>query len=86
MPFTNKDEQVEIVNRKKALFFIANKMEFQYHSLKAKIEQLPQAILAKAFRGELVEQQVKEYEVEESEGLMAAEPFVKNLWGLNGKT
>lgn len=38
-----------------------------------KIDQLPQAILAKAFRGELVGQKVKEYVVEEIEGLMAAE-------------
>lgn len=38
-----------------------------------KIDQLPQAILAKAFRGELVAQEEKEYVVEEIEVLMAAE-------------
>lgn len=38
-----------------------------------KIDQLPQTMLAKAFRGELVSQEVKEYVVEEIEGLMAAE-------------
>lgn len=37
------------------------------------IHQLPQAILAKAFRGELMGQEVKEYVVKEIEGLMAAE-------------
>lgn len=48
-------------------------LEFEFPIL-YKIDQLPQAILAKAFRGELVGQEVKEYVVEESEGLMAAEP------------
>jgi len=46
---------------------------FGYNNSIAKIDQLPQAILGKAFRGELVCQEVKEYAVEESEGLMAAE-------------
>lgn len=67
------EEQKEIVSQVDALFSLADKIESQYASLKAKIDQLPQAILAKAFRGELVEQEVKEYVVEESEGLMAAE-------------
>jgi type I restriction enzyme S subunit len=48
-------------------------LEFEYPIL-LKINQLPLAILTKAFRGELVEQEVKEYVVEEREGLMAAEP------------
>lgn len=43
------------------------------HLLIGRIHQLPQAILGKAIRGELVGQEVKEYAVEESEGLMAAE-------------
>lgn len=67
------DEQAEIVKRVDSFLRLADKIESQYASLKAKIEQLPQAILAKAFRGELVEQEVKGYEVGESEGLMAAE-------------
>lgn len=33
-----------------------DKIESRYQALKAKIDVLPQAILAKAFRGELVEQ------------------------------
>lgn len=38
------------------LFSKADKIEGQYKILKEKIDHLPQAILAKAFRGELVEQ------------------------------
>ncbi|MCH7413784.1 restriction endonuclease subunit S [Belliella sp. R4-6] len=48
------EEQKEIVSQVDALFSMADKIESQYDSLKAKIDQLPQAILAKAFRGELV--------------------------------
>ncbi|MFC0654977.1 restriction endonuclease subunit S [Mongoliitalea lutea] len=72
-PNPSKEEQKEIVSQVDALFSLADKIESQYVSLKAKIDQLPQAILAKAFRGELVGQEVKEYVVEEIEGLMAAE-------------
>lgn len=74
IPLTSVEEQNEILNRVENLFEIADKIESQYQSLKAKIDQLPQAILTKAFRGELVEQEVKGYEVEEGVGLMAAEP------------
>lgn len=41
---------------KKSLFAKADQIEASYKKLKAKIEQLPQALLAKAFRGELVDQ------------------------------
>ncbi len=51
----SKQEQQEIVHRVESLFAKADKIETQYQTLKEKIEQLPQAILAKAFRGELVE-------------------------------
>ncbi|MDP2889190.1 MAG: hypothetical protein Q8P34_09550, partial [Bacteroidota bacterium] len=37
-------------------FAKADQIEASYKKLKAKIEQLPQALLAKAFRGELVDQ------------------------------
>lgn len=50
------DEQIEIVTRIASLFSAADKIEAQYQSLKEKIDQLPQAILAKAFKGELVSQ------------------------------
>ena len=39
-----------------SLFAKADRIEASYQNLKAKIETLPQALLAKAFRGELVEQ------------------------------
>lgn len=50
------EEQQEIVRRVESLFAKADHIEASYQKLKAKIEQLPQALLAKAFRGELVEQ------------------------------
>ena len=50
------EEQQEIVRRVESLFAKADQIEASYQKLKAKIEQLPQALLAKAFRGELVEQ------------------------------
>jgi type I restriction enzyme S subunit len=56
IPYCPLSEQTEIVRQVEHLFQIADKIEAQYEVLKAKIEVLPQAILAKAFRGELVEQ------------------------------
>ncbi|MCD8402764.1 restriction endonuclease subunit S [Tenacibaculum finnmarkense] len=49
-------EQTEIVKRVENLFSKADAIENQYKTLKEKIERLPQAILAKAFKGELVAQ------------------------------
>ena len=49
-------EQQEIVRRVETLFAKADQIEAGYQKLKAKIDQLPQALLAKAFRGELVPQ------------------------------
>ncbi len=49
-------EQQEIVRRVERLFGMADAIEEQYAALAAKVADLPQAILAKAFRGELVEQ------------------------------
>ena len=50
------EEQKKIVQRVESLFKKADKIEQQYKVLKIKIEKLPQAILHKAFKGELVEQ------------------------------
>lgn len=47
---------LEILNRVESLLAKADAIEAQYTQLKTKIENLPQAILAKAFKGELVEQ------------------------------
>ncbi len=56
IPLPPLEEQQVIVNRVEALFAKSDAIEAQYQSLKAKIDQLPQALLAKAFRGELVQQ------------------------------
>ncbi|MCL5129337.1 restriction endonuclease subunit S [Algibacter sp. L4_22] len=55
-PLCTLEEQTEIVKRVEHLFTKADAIETQYQSLKAKIDSLPQAILAKAFKGELVAQ------------------------------
>lgn len=49
-------EQQEIVTRVESLFAKADVIEQQYKSLKQKIDTLPQALLHKAFKGELTEQ------------------------------
>lgn len=48
------EEQKEIVRRVESLFAVADRIEASYKTLQEKIDQLPQAILSKAFRGELV--------------------------------
>ncbi|WP_370425064.1 restriction endonuclease subunit S [Tenacibaculum dicentrarchi] len=55
-PIPPKEEQTEIVKRVENLFSKADAIENQYKTLKEKIDRLPQAILAKAFKGELVAQ------------------------------
>lgn len=50
------EEQKEIVSKVEELFAFADKIEANYLKAKTKIEHLPQTILAKAFRGELVGQ------------------------------
>lgn len=49
-------EQQEIVRRVESLFAKADTIEQQYKTLKVSIDTLPQAILHKAFKGELTEQ------------------------------
>ncbi len=78
LPIPTIEEQKEIVRRVDSLFALADKIEARYNTLKEKIDQLPQAILAKAFKGELVEQdelaKVKKYKDELSDLAIAAEP------------
>jgi len=50
------EEQTEIVRRVEQLFAFADKIEARYTKAKTMIDKLPQSILAKAFRGELVAQ------------------------------
>jgi type I restriction enzyme, S subunit len=49
-------EQQEIIHRVEALFKIADAVEDRYRKAKEQLDKLPQSILAKAFRGELVPQ------------------------------
>ena len=55
-PKVSLEEQSEIVSRVESLFAKSDAIEDKYNTLKAQIDSLPQAILAKAFKGELVEQ------------------------------
>lgn len=51
-----REEQEEIVRRVDALFALANKVEAKYTTARAQVDKLTPALLAKAFRGELVRQ------------------------------
>ncbi len=50
------NEQMEIIRRIERLFAFADKIETRYLKAKAMLDRLPQSILGKAFRGELVPQ------------------------------
>lgn len=50
------EEQHEIVRRVEALFAYADRLEARYTASRAQVERLTPALLAKAFRGELVPQ------------------------------
>jgi type I restriction enzyme S subunit len=52
----NIEEQGEIVRRVESLFALADSVEKQYKAAKQRLDRLTQAVLAKAFRGELVPQ------------------------------
>jgi type I restriction enzyme S subunit len=56
IPLTGLKEQQAIVNKIKTLFSDANQIEKHYKSLKLKVDHLPEAILSKAFSGDLVSQ------------------------------
>ncbi len=55
-PIPTIDEQKEIIRKVKELFHYADNIEARYQKAKAWFDKIPQAILAKAFRGELVPQ------------------------------
>lgn len=55
-PLPSLSEQQQIVVIVNELFVVANRIESQYLTLKDKIDHLPQAMLTKAFKGELVPQ------------------------------
>lgn len=56
IPLPPLEEQKEIVRRVEQLFAFADKIEARYTKAKTMLDKLPQSILAKAFRGELVPQ------------------------------
>lgn len=55
-PLSPLEEQREIVRQVDKLFAFADKLEEHYKRAKEKIDKLPQSVLAKTFRGELVPQ------------------------------
>lgn len=55
LPFCHIDEQKEIVRRVESLFAVANRIEASYNTMQEKMNRLPQAILSKAFKGELIQ-------------------------------
>lgn len=56
VPLPSMDEQKEIVRRVEDLFAYADRLEARYATARAQVEKLTPALLAKAFRGELVPQ------------------------------
>jgi type I restriction enzyme S subunit len=54
LPFPPPDEQQEIVRRVDALFALADRIEAKVAAARKRADQLTEAVLAKAFRGELV--------------------------------
>lgn len=67
-------EQKEIIYRVESLFGFSDRIEASYQLLKEKIDHLPQTVLSKAFRGELVKKELKEYAQQTDNLLLAAEP------------
>jgi type I restriction enzyme S subunit len=63
IPLAPLKEQKEIVKGVKALFEIADSIQARYEQALENVDQLPQALLAKAFRGELVTGNIKMEEV-----------------------
>lgn len=60
LPLPSLDEQYEIIRRVEALFAYVDRLEERYKAAHARVEQLTPALLAKAFRGELVPQDPKD--------------------------
>lgn len=56
IPLPTPDEQAEIVRRVESLFALADGLEAKYQAARAQVDRLTPALLAKAFRGELVPQ------------------------------
>ena len=59
-PLPPLEEQKEIVRQVEKLFAIADKLEDNYQKAKERVDKLSQSVLAKAFRGELVAQDLND--------------------------
>lgn len=72
----------EIVRRVESLFAIADKVQAQYEAARARVDKLTPALLAKAFRGELVPQDPNDEPAEKLlQRLRASSPVVKTARG-----
>jgi type I restriction enzyme S subunit len=65
VPVAPLPEQQEIVRRVEKLFKLADQIEKRFAEARKRVESIPQSVLAKAFRGELVP---TEYELAQAEG------------------
>jgi type I restriction enzyme S subunit len=78
VPFCPLPEQQEIVRRVKSLFTLADRIETRFEKGRNRVKGITQAILAKAFRGELVP---TEAELAKAEGrsFESAEELLKRI-------
>jgi type I restriction enzyme S subunit len=83
IPFPSLPEQKEIVRRIEALFALADQIEARFVEGRTRVDSIAQAILAKAFRGELVP---TEFELAKAEGrsFESAQELLKRI-GANGE-
>lgn len=65
IPLPPLEEQQEIVSRVEKLFALADSLEAKYQKALARVEKIEQSILAKAFRGEMVESDPNDEPAEE---------------------
>jgi type I restriction enzyme S subunit len=84
VPFCSLPEQQEIVRRVKSLFTLADRIESRFAEGRRRVNGITQAILAKAFRGELVP---TEFELAKAEArsFESAEELLKRI-GHNGQS